>query len=141
AGGNGARAAQRAEEEIADVLGLTGEPRAAARVRAREALAAVGLEDSAGARAGTLSAGQRARLTLAIALVCRAALVCLDEPTAHLDETGSALAGDVLRRLRARGAAVLVATHDPAWTAWTADAHLRLARGRLEQVAEEAACP
>lgn len=141
AGGHGARAAQRAEEAVADVLGLVGEKRAAARARAREALAVVGLADWAGARAGTLSAGQRARLTLAIALVCRADLLCLDEPTAHLDEAGSALAGDVLRRLRARGAAVLVATHDPAWTAWTADAHLRLARGRLEQAAKEVVRP
>lgn len=71
-----------------------------------------------------LSAGQRARLGVARALLSSAPLVALDEPTAHLDPTSTALIADVVRSL-ARDRAVVVVTHRPSLVAH-ADQHVTL---------------
>jgi thiol reductant ABC exporter CydD subunit len=57
-----------------------------------------------------LSAGQRARLGLARALLTQAPLVLIDEPTAHLDQTATALVHSAIRRL-ADFRIVIAATH------------------------------
>jgi thiol reductant ABC exporter CydD subunit len=59
-----------------------------------------------------LSAGQRARLALARATLSEAAMVLLDEPTAHLDDRSARLAHTTIRRL-ARTRSVVVVTHRP----------------------------
>jgi len=61
-----------------------------------------------------LSNGQRHIVALARALVARPRLVLLDEPAAGLDPTETAELADVLRRLPARGTAVLLVDHDMA---------------------------
>ncbi|MBI1759074.1 MAG: ATP-binding cassette domain-containing protein [Actinobacteria bacterium] len=127
--GAGARAAQTARSAIRVAAGLAGLPDPHARAAA--ALAEVELTALADRPAGTLSAGQRARLTLALALACPAELVCLDEPTAHLDADGTELVTRLLARLRGTGTAVLVATHDPALLRWPADGRIDLVLGRL----------
>ena len=57
-----------------------------------------------------LSAGQRARLVLARALLSTAPAVLVDEPTAHLDPASAQLVHDVLADL-ARERAVVAVTH------------------------------
>lgn len=79
-----------------------------------------------------LSAGQRARLALAGALLSDAAVVLLDEPTAHLDPLAEALAHDVMRDL-ARARLVIAVSHRPALVA--------LADERLEVPAALARVP
>jgi ATP-binding cassette, subfamily C, bacterial CydC len=93
--------------------------------------------------AAALSAGQRRRLLLARVLLCRAAVVLLDEPTEHLDISD---ADEVLRALlRTDGGllgserTVVVATHH-----LPADTPSDLARLRLPAVSDEysgARCP
>jgi energy-coupling factor transport system ATP-binding protein len=84
-----------------------------------------------------LSGGERQRLALAIALAGRGAggappgLICLDEPTRGLDRSRKAALADWLRSLTARGAAVLVATHDVEFAASLAERVALLARGRV----------
>jgi thiol reductant ABC exporter CydD subunit len=73
-----------------------------------------------------LSAGQRARLTLARAALSAAPLVLLDEPTAHLDDGSAALAHQLIEKL-AELRTVVVVTHRPELLA-LADEHIQLSR-------------
>jgi len=93
-------------------VGWVRRPGAAHRAAAREALAEVGLADRAGARYGTLSGGQRQRVLLARAIAQEPRLLLLDEPFNGVDALSQELLLAALRRLRAEGAAVVMATHD-----------------------------
>lgn len=123
--GDGARSPQRVSEAVGFAAALGGGD-------VSTALSSTGLEALESRRARELSAGQRARLTLAVALACRPALACLDEPTAHLDADGVSCALEVLAGLADGGAAVLVATHDAESLLGHADGVLRLRDGYLE---------
>lgn len=103
-------------ENVAFGLLFDGVPRAQALQRAREALTDVGLADRADAEVRTLSGGEAQRVALARALVRpELRLVIADEPTAALDvDTAQLITTILLEHARARGAAVLLATHDPA---------------------------
>ena len=61
-----------------------------------------------------LSAGQRQRLALTRVLLSDAALVVLDEPSAHLDEATEAVVRSAVEGLRDVGRTVLVVAHRPA---------------------------
>jgi ABC-type transport system involved in cytochrome bd biosynthesis fused ATPase/permease subunit len=82
------------------------------------ALAAVGLGDVApslllGERGRGLSSGQRRRVGVARALVRRARVLLMDEPTAGLDAAAEAAVLAALREEATRGATVLVVAHRP----------------------------
>lgn len=124
-GGAGLRSAQTVRDAVHATAALVGRPDADA------ALALLGVRRLAGRRVGTLSAGERVRAALAAAVAARPALLCLDEPTAALDEPALHDLVDVLAAVRGAGAAVLVATHQPAVLLPVADAHLRVANGRV----------
>ncbi|SFN91303.1 ATP-binding cassette, subfamily C [Geodermatophilus obscurus] len=70
-----------------------------------------GLDGWVGEGGERLSAGERARVGLARALLARADVLLLDEPTAHLDP---GLTARVLDRLARDPRTVLLVTHDPA---------------------------
>jgi len=79
----------------------------------------------------TYSRGQRQRTALAKALVHSPTLLLLDEPTTGLDRDGIDRLLEVIRLEAARGAIVLVVTHDVDLVARVATRHLRLERGRV----------
>ena len=84
-----------------------------------EVLAAVGLADVdpgmlLGERGLGLSSGQRRRLGVARALLRRAPLLLLDEPTAGLDDVAEATVLAAIRGAARSGAAVLLVAHRPA---------------------------
>jgi heme exporter protein A len=85
--------------------------------------------------ARTYSRGQRQRVALARALVHAPKLLLLDEPTAGLDAVGTDRLAAVVREETARGAVVVVVTHDPAFAEAVGRSHVTLERGRVASVA------
>ena len=76
------------------------------------ALAELGASDiSPTAKVSGLGPGQRQRVELARALVAQARLVVLDEPTSSLSRAETEQLFEVVRRLRARGTAVVYISH------------------------------
>ncbi|TQF01624.1 ATP-binding cassette domain-containing protein [Kitasatospora acidiphila] len=87
-----------------------------------------GLDTAVGERGSGLSSGQSQQLALVRALLRDAPLLCLDEPTAHLDPVAEARVVAAVRTLT-HGRSVLLATHSPALLP-LADRTIRLDRGR-----------
>ncbi|KAA2218668.1 ABC transporter ATP-binding protein [Maribacter flavus] len=63
-------------------------------------------------RISTFSKGMRQKVGIAIALAKDAKVLLLDEPTSGLDPSASNEFGNLLQKLRAKGVATLMATHD-----------------------------
>ena len=86
---------------------------AAARERALDLLARVGLGDKVRRPPGRLSQGERQRVAVCRALVTRPAVVLGDEPTGNLDPRNRDQVIDALLAYgREAGAAVVIVTHD-----------------------------
>jgi ABC-2 type transport system ATP-binding protein len=78
---------------------------------AEELLRQFGLEAKANTRYHHLSAGQKQRLGLAIALVGNPKLLVLDEPATGLDPLARSELLELLEQIRGNGVAVLMSTH------------------------------
>ena len=72
---------------------------------------AVSLDAHANARVGKLSGGQRARVSLAAALLGSPRLLVLDEPTVGLDPVLREELWDLFHRLASQGETLLVSSH------------------------------
>ena len=101
-----------AHENIFVSLRNAGVDRKAAKARAEELLAMVGLEDRMHHRPGKLSGGQQQRVAIARALALDPPLIVADEPTASLDYVQVDGVIRLLRELAAPGRVVVIATHD-----------------------------
>ena len=86
----------------------------AARERARELLAFVGLSDAAGSEARNLAYGSQRRLEIARALASRPRLLLLDEPAAGMNPKEKGELGELLGRIRAQGVTICLIEHDMA---------------------------
>jgi len=109
--------------------GLFGRLKAEDHELVRDAMARVDITDLAGVPLRSLSGGQRQRVHLAQVLAHAADLLVLDEPTAGLDAGSRERYLQLVAGERARGAAVITATHDIG-EALTCDQSLLLA-GRV----------
>ncbi len=78
---------------------------------AEDAIQRVGLSNHRTAYCGNLSGGQRTRVSLACALVCRPQLLVLDEPTVGLDPVLRADLWEQFRELAKAGTTLLVSSH------------------------------
>jgi ABC-type lipoprotein export system ATPase subunit len=102
-------------ENVALSLVLGGMRDGEARSRARDALALLDLGELADKLPEEISGGQAQRVAVARALAGRPVLILADEPTGQLDRANGAIVIDVLLdAARHAGAALVVATHDPA---------------------------
>ena len=94
-------------------LGLFAAPTQADRARARNALDALGIAALADTEYTRISGGQRQLALIARALAQDAPIIVMDEPTASLDFGNQVVVLSEVRRLAARGIAVVLSTHDP----------------------------
>jgi ABC-type lipoprotein export system ATPase subunit len=102
-------------ENVALPLVLAGWPDAEARRRARAALDMLDLERLADKLPEELSGGQAQRAAVVRALVAEPQLILADEPTGQLDHVSGGIVASVLLAVAEHlGAALIVATHDPA---------------------------
>ena len=86
-----------------------------------ELAASFGLADALDRHPYDLSGGQQQLLALAKLLLTRPRLLLLDEPTKGLDNAARALVARHVRQTAARGATVLLSTHDAAFARAAAD--------------------
>ena len=111
---------------------LHGFRRRPARARTSELLELFGLSEAADRPFGGYSAGMRARLSLARALLSEPPVLLLDEPTRSLDPIASAdFRHLVLDLARERGVGALFATHDLHEAAEVASRTVSLSEGRI----------
>ncbi|KAB2342800.1 ATP-binding cassette domain-containing protein [Actinomadura rudentiformis] len=121
-----------AAENVEIALRAAGRTPVKAREIAAEALETLGLTPYSDHLIEELSGGQQQRTAVALAIARRPALLLADEPTAEQDAAHRDL---VLKRLLAeaeRGAALVVATHDPE-VAGQCDRVLTLQDGALKE--------
>ena len=103
-------------------------------------LSLLGLEADAARPAGELAHGQQQWLEIGMALALRPRLPLLDEPTAGLSPDETFRTGELIQRLNADGATVLVVEHDMAFVRQIATSvtvlHLGqvFARGTIEEI-------
>jgi ABC-2 type transport system ATP-binding protein len=106
-------------------------PTPAARSRIDELITCVDLTEVAERRVAGYSAGMKARLAIAIALLRDPAVVLLDEPASGLDPGGVADLRALLAALARRGRTILLSSHLLAEVQRTCDEVVVMARGRI----------
>jgi ABC-2 type transport system ATP-binding protein len=121
-----------APRAVLDLLGaLHGLARSQRRRAAAELLGRVGLAAEERTPLATFSLGMKRRFALCQALLHRPDLLLLDEPTAGLDAEGYVVLDELLGEARARGAALLLATHVLSDVQTHCEDALVLVRGRV----------
>jgi len=86
-------------------------PRSERALRARELLETFGLWEKRDTKADSFSKGMRRRLSIAMAIIHKPALLFLDEPTPGLDAQSSRAIRDLIRELNAEGTTIFLTTH------------------------------
>ncbi len=122
------------EENVMLPLATIKAPRSRKRAMAREALAAVGLEDKLRRLPSQISGGEKERTAIARAIVNRPPVILADEPTGNLDSKTSGEIMTLLQELNARGSTIVMVTHSRACAGY-ADRIMQVADGRLADAA------
>ncbi len=117
--------------EFLDYLGrLYGLSSSERRLRSRELLALVHMEEASKRRIGGFSRGMRQRLGIAAALIHHPEVLFLDEPASALDPAGRKEVLDLIENLRGQ-ATVVMSTHILADVERVCDVVGIIARGRM----------
>lgn len=94
-------------------------------------ISALGIDAFADKQYYQLSTGQKRRLHLALALLSSPDIIFLDEPTAGLDVEGRTALHEQIRKLKAAGKTILLASHDMAEVESLCDRIAILSEGRI----------
>jgi putative ABC transport system ATP-binding protein len=130
---NGLAPILTAEENLQVALIANGLAPTDARRATAEALERLGLSGQTEQLVEELSGGQQQRTAIARGLALRGDVLLADEVTSELDAASRQKTLDLLRAEADRGAAVVLATHDPDAAA-ACDAELRLVDGCAEAI-------
>ncbi len=119
-------------ENVMYPMRINKKPARAAKEKARELLAAVGLGEIDGRKLPSmLSGGQQQRVAIARALASDAKIILADEPTGNLDSQNGRIVIELLQGLvREKNYCVIVVTHDPGIAA-QADEVYRMTDGEI----------
>ena len=101
-------------ENVALVLEAAGRKPRMIPKKVKSVLRIVGMEDRMTALPPSLSGGEQQRVAVARAVVGDPKIILADEPTGSLDEEAAAVIMAYLDTFHARGATVIIATHDKA---------------------------
>src|SRR5256712_9379146 len=129
---------RRAESLVRFYGALNGMRGAYLAKRAREALAAVGLQDQAGRNVGKFSRGMLQRVGLAQALVNDPDLLILDEPTSALDPLARVAVRELLLKAREEGKTIFLSSHLLSEVELVCDRVAVLHRGKLVRLGRTA---
>jgi heme ABC exporter ATP-binding subunit CcmA len=121
-----------ARENVELFVDLAGDSRPAHAPAPVAVLEQLGLAEVIERPVGTFSRGMAQRVALARALTLAPELLILDEPFTALDRAGRALLAELLRKQAARGAAVLLSSHDLDVVAEVVDRALLLHGGVID---------
>ena len=105
-------------------------PKAERRQRIEHALETVGLASRMKHIPAQLSGGQQQRVAIARAIAGEPSLLLADEPTGNLDSGMAHQVMNLLEEIHARGATIVMVTHDPLLAA-RAGRNIHLADGRV----------
>ena len=120
-----------AAENVRLSLDVRGDRSPAARAKANQALATVGLAHKAESFRRALSGGEQQRVAVARAIVGDPSVILADEPTAALDsENGQAVMTVLAELAKDPSRAMFIVTHDPRIMPF-ADRILRIEDGRI----------
>jgi lipoprotein-releasing system ATP-binding protein len=102
-----------ARDNVALPLRIAGQHSAAARSRADELMAAVGLSGRSGHFPDQLSGGEQQRVAIARALAMRPRLLLADEPTGNLDRANAEQVFELVRTMHLlEGLTSIIVTHN-----------------------------
>lgn len=130
---NGLATVLTAGENVQVALVAAGASPADARRVTAESLDRLGLSGQADQLVEELSGGQQQRTAVARGLALRGDVLLADEVTSELDAANRQRVLELLREEAARGAAVVLATHDPEAAA-VCDAELHLVDGHAQVI-------
>lgn len=103
------------KESVIDAMVYFGELKGMSRDEAKEAslayLGRVNLSDKANVRLDKLSGGQQQKIQLGITIMDNPELLILDEPTKGFDPVNRKLLMDIIEEHQAKGATVVMVTH------------------------------
>lgn len=99
----------------------------------RAAMTAVGLEPEDRRKYRKYSLGMKQRLGIACSVMEKPSLLLLDEPINALDEQGVKLIKELILKMKAAGAIIIVACHDSGELEYLSDEIFSVAEGKIKK--------
>jgi len=122
-------------KNVAYGLRIRGYPKLEIEKKVRDVLRLVGLEGYENRKAKSLSGGEKQRVAIARAIVLEPKLLLMDEPTANLDPTNSAIIEEIVKEIvRENKTTIVFSTHNLFQAKRLAHRVAHIHRGRVVEV-------